>query len=214
MIVGFDQTPLDIELLLDSSERRLAVPAAPDRRSLREYSGSQIARRVGTAVICRQHDQRIVETNLFVYKCQNRSASVLSKRRILSSASRLDGPKHVADVVGRREADAQVVGDLILTQLFFNECVLRKVQHQLVASGAQRKPGCEIGAAAVTVVVRKYAPKPTNIGLPRAIIGVAKQVAALIVKQVPRRCSKSLRRFRAIELRTPSQGTGRDNRCW
>ena len=100
VIVGPDEFTLDPEAFLDAINGGRLVPGIWFDIAGGDAQRVQVARSVGTAVICRQNDQRMVEADLIVDECQQLGQCAVELQDVVL-ALEARRAKDVTDVVGR-----------------------------------------------------------------------------------------------------------------
>jgi len=77
------------------------------------------------------------------------------------------------NVIGRREANGQIVSDFALPELFRVDQSLRESESEVVARRTQGKSRSEVFVFVRTIRMRKDPPITGEISFPRLIISVA-----------------------------------------
>src|ERR1035438_2471643 len=109
------------------------------------------------------------------------------------------------DIVGRREANGQVVRDFVLPELFRVDQGLRESEREVIASRTQGKSCSEVFVLVRTIRRRKDPAITGKIGLPRLVIGVAELVRGFFVQQFPRLAGIRTGQLLLIPLVDPSR---------
>ena len=126
-------------------------------------------------MVCRQHDQRVLEPDLLIdIREEIRKCPVELQDVVLRLKAR--GAEEMPDVVGCRVANAEIVGDLVIPQSFLGDEGFREIRGYLVARGADREEGREIGVLGCRELMGEGAAITAEYGFPLLIVPVTKEI--------------------------------------
>ncbi len=122
-----------------------------------------------------EYDQRVLKPDLLIHIGEEvRERPVEPQDVVLGLETR--GPEEMTDVIGRRVADTQVVGDLVIPQSLPGDEGLGEVSGHLVARRADREECREIGVLGCRELVGEGTTKTVECEFPLLVVMFAEEI--------------------------------------